>query len=138
MFGSDAGGSIFSADADGLLESEESSDGPPAVGADCCELTPELLALLGLPADAFGDRTLVPDVELLHHIRTCSEHPEPPPPAPRERVHSLGARRAETVPTRVPSNPLPPLARVTSIDRQRTRTAPASVFADSMLSLIHI
>ena len=95
MFGSDAGASIFSADADGLLESEESSDGPPAAGADCCELTPELLALLGLPADAFGERTLVPDVELLHHIRTCSEHPEPAPPAPRERVHSLGARRAE-------------------------------------------
>ena len=40
MFGSDAGASIFSADADGLLESEESSDGPPAAGADCCELTP--------------------------------------------------------------------------------------------------
>ena len=39
MFGSDAGGSIFSADADGL-QSEESSDGPPAAGADCCELTP--------------------------------------------------------------------------------------------------
>ena len=37
MFGSDAGASIFSADADGL-QSEESSDGPPAAGADCCEL----------------------------------------------------------------------------------------------------
>ena len=51
-FGSDAGASIFSADADGL-QSEESSDGPPAAGADCCELTPELLALLGLRRAAF-------------------------------------------------------------------------------------